>query len=192
MTPSLVMLIDLESCSGCHACAVACKAEHRPEAGTRRLGVQYVEYGTFPQTARSFVPSLCQHCVDAPCIDACPVDAIVQAADGSVQIDRGACICSGPCVSACPYGAIALDGNLEVAQKCDWCAERRGRGERTACEATCPTSAIHVGSASDPEIVAELARGSYAAWEPEPTSPRVRYRGLTPEIAASLRRIDEL
>lgn len=192
MTPPLIMLIDLQSCSGCHACAVACKAEHRPQGGTQRLGVQYVDFGVFPQAGRAFIPSLCQHCTDAPCIEACPVTAIGHAPDGSVQIDAATCICSGPCVSACPYGAIALDGIAAAAQKCDWCAERRGRDEPTACQATCPTHAIHIGALDDPAIEAELLRGTYTTWEPQPTSPRVRYGGLTPEIAASLRRIDEI
>jgi len=125
-------------------------------------------------------------------MEVCPTDAIVRTEFDTVYIQQDVCNGCRDCISACPYGAIALDGTLGSAQKCDWCADRRGRGERTACEATCPTSAIRVGSSDEPDIVAELARGSYAAWEPEPTAPRVRYRGLTPEIAASLRRIDDL
>ncbi len=186
MNEPLLMLVDLTSCSGCHACAVACKAEHRPVPGTQRLRVQYVEQGAFPAVARTFIPTLCQHCADAPCIAACPVDAIGRAPDGTVSIDQAACVCSGPCVSACPYGAIALDLGAGAAAKCDWCADLRGRGERTACEATCPTEAILVAAADDPRVVAELARGGYTAWEPEPTAPRVRYRALEPGVADAL------
>lgn len=190
MSDALLMLVDLASCSGCHACAVACKAEHRPMPGTQRLRVQYVETGAFPDVARSFVPTLCQHCTDAPCMEACPVSAISRADDGTVEIDVASCVCSGPCVSACPYGAIAIDLGVGAAQKCDWCASRRARGERTACETTCPTEALVVGAENDPRIAAELARGGYGTWEREATAPRVRYRELPLAIAERLARID--
>lgn len=123
-TERYVMLVDLDSCSGCHACAVACKAEHRVPDGQFRTRVQSVEFGQFPKTQRQFVPTLCQHCEAAPCIDACPTGAIQANEFGIVSIREDTCVGSGPCVDACPYGAISLNLDEYVAQKCDFCSDR--------------------------------------------------------------------
>src|SRR5215468_5484522 len=68
----LGMLIDLRTCIGCHACSVACKAEFDVPLGVFRDTVKYVEEGTYPKATRHFIPVLCNHCAEAPCLKACP------------------------------------------------------------------------------------------------------------------------
>lgn len=190
MSEKYVMLIDLASCSGCHACSVACKAEHRAPVGQTRHRVQYVEAGAYPSVQRTFVPTLCQHCTDAPCLSSCAVEAITRTESGAVVIDQELCIGSGACVEACPYGAIYLNPEDETAYKCDFCQDRLADGEQPACVATCPTDAIRFGSEDDRELAELLQAGEYGRWEPEKTGPRVWYKGLTQETETELKRIN--
>jgi tetrathionate reductase subunit B len=171
-----MMLIDINSCSGCHACSVACKAEHRVPIGNHRHTVQYVDNGTFPNVTRKFIPTLCQHCTDTPCMDVCAVTAIIKKESGAVVIDQDLCIGTSACVDACPYGAISMDED----------------GELPACAATCPTDAIQFGFEDDANIKQALEKGSYTRWEPEATQPRVWYKGLDHETEKKLKRINRL
>lgn len=181
------MLIDLGSCSGCRACSVACKAEHRAPLMQFRTRVQTLETGQFPNVRQQFVPTLCQHCVDAPCLAACPTSAIVRADSGVIQIDEMRCVGSGDCVPACPYGAIFVDHDDGIAHKCDFCEDRVSTGEEPACVATCPTDALHFGRAEDPEIADLINSGAYVAqWDLAQTHPRVWYRGLDMTLASQL------
>ena len=55
-------LIDQDTCIGCHACTVACKAEHDVPLGVNRTWVKYIESGTFPDVSRHFAVMRCNHC----------------------------------------------------------------------------------------------------------------------------------
>lgn len=192
MNSSYVMLIDINSCSGCHACSVSCKAEHRAPLGSFRHTVQTLEKGTFPSPSRAFVPTLCQHCTNAPCLTACGVQAIQRTEEGIVRIDSEACIGSGTCVEACPYGAIYMSPITNQAEKCDFCMDRLKEGEQPACVSTCPTDAIVFGKEDGPQVIEWINSGSYSRWEPEPTGPRVWYKGLDAEQQKKLTKINSL
>ncbi len=121
-------LVDLNRCTGCHACAVACKTEYDVRLGYFRDGVITYDEGTYPDAERSFVPWLCNHCKNPPCVDICPVEprpgiltfpsgekvrysarATYQRPDGLVLIDQERCVGCGKCVKACPYQVRYLD-----------------------------------------------------------------------------------
>jgi tetrathionate reductase subunit B len=192
MSGKKVMLIDLNSCGGCHACSVSCKAEHRAPQEFYRHRVQYVESGLFPNVSRSFIPTLCQHCTDAPCIGSCAVGAIRRTEEGIVVIDDSTCVGSGTCVNACPYGAIYLDPETYLAVKCDFCQDRLEVGESPACVTTCPTDAIQFGDEDDPQFIGLLESGTYTRWETEGvTKPRVFYQGLDREVQQNLTQINQ-
>lgn len=143
MSESVILIVDLDRCWGCRACEVACKQElglgvgPRPmrvvDSGARAIG------GTLQ---RDFVPTLCQHCDKAACIAVCPVEAIGRAVDGTVQIDRAACIGCGACIEACPFGAIEATGEGETPVKCTLCIERRTEGGLPSCAQHCIGGAI--------------------------------------------------
>jgi tetrathionate reductase subunit B len=109
------ILIDLQRCTGCHACSVSCKTEHEVPLGDFRMRVRYMEDPNPERNQLSFVPMLCMHCQDAPCLKACPTSAIGRLDDGRVVIDDDKCCGNKACVTACPYGAIFINDNTQKA-----------------------------------------------------------------------------
>lgn len=183
------MLIDLRTCIGCHACSVACKAEFDVPLGVVRDTVKYVEEPTASSVTRHFIPVLCNHCTDAPCLNACPTSAITRKPTGEVVIDEGDCNLNRFCMSACPYGAIYEDPEREVAQKCNFCEHRTAEGLEPACVTACPTNCRIFGDLDDPEsdIAQRAAANETTVWKPEAgTQPNVLYidpRNAIPLIA---------
>jgi Fe-S-cluster-containing dehydrogenase component len=172
------MLIDLNTCIGCHACSVACKAEFDVPLGNFRDTVLYVEDGEYPKATRHFIPVLCNHCEDAPCLNACPTGAITRLDNGEVVIDEGDCNLNRFCMSACPYDAIYIDDAKGAAQKCTFCAHRTQQGLEPACVSACPTGCRVFGDLDDPgsTIAQTAAANAVSVWKPEAgTSPKVLY-----------------
>ncbi|MCH7673871.1 polysulfide reductase NrfD [candidate division KSB1 bacterium] len=153
-------IIDNRKCIGCHACTVACKAEHDVPLGVNRTWVKYVEKGEFPNTRRLFSVMRCNHCEDAPCVEICPVTALYKRDDGIVDFDNRRCIGCKACIQACPYDALYIDPNSHTAAKCNYCAHRVDIGLEPACVNVCPVHAIISGDMDDPlsEITQLLAR----------------------------------
>jgi Fe-S-cluster-containing dehydrogenase component/formate-dependent nitrite reductase membrane component NrfD len=203
----LGFVIDQRSCIGCHACTVACKAEHGVELGVFRTWVKYIEQGAFPDTRRFFSVMRCNHCDDAPCIEVCPVTALFRRDDGIVDFDPERCIGCKACLQACPYDALYIDPKSHTAAKCNFCAHRVDAGLKPSCEIVCPTQAIISGDLDDPD--SEVSRlidtePSYVRAPEQGTSPKLFYIGvhqasinplavgggdayLTTEVAASQR-----
>ena len=75
------MVVDTRRCIGCMACQVACKAEYDTQLGVNRTWVPYKVVGTYPNVKKQFLPRLCNHCDDPPCVRNCPVDATYKAID---------------------------------------------------------------------------------------------------------------
>lgn len=192
----LGMLIDLNTCIGCHACSVACKAEFDVPLGAFRDTVHYVEDGTYPQVTRHFIPVLCNQCTDAPCLNACPTGAITRLDDGPVVIEEGDCNLNRFCMSACPYDAIYIDDDKGAAQKCTFCAHRTANGQEPACVTACPTGCRVFGDLDDPDsaIARKAAANPTTVWKPEAgTSPNVLYidpRNALPLIAVNGVQVD--
>ena len=170
------MLVDLDRCIGCHSCSVSCKTENEVPLGNFRMRVRYLEQPDDKQI--SFTPLICMHCVDAPCLKACPSKAIRREDDGRVFIDENRCDLEKECVEACPYGAISINVEKEVAEKCDFCTHRTEVGLDPACVSNCPTDALVFGDLDDPESrISKLADKKKAkAWKAEEkTNPSVLY-----------------
>ena len=100
------MVIDIGTCVGCQACTVACKTENQSPQDAWYAPVIEWESGVFPDATLNYLPTLCNHCEDAPCVTACPSGAITRRDDGIVIADEDICIGSRACMAACPYGAI--------------------------------------------------------------------------------------
>jgi Fe-S-cluster-containing dehydrogenase component len=159
------ILIDKDKCVGCYSCVVACKLEHhlpphpaRPPLGDPKGSELIRVYRVGPQihddeVHQYFQPIVCLHCLDAPCIGACPYSAISRDIEtGIVLVDKDECTGCESCLEACPYEAPQFyDGKLYL---CDLCIhrleERRREGRYTACVAACPARAIHLGTPDDP------------------------------------------
>jgi molybdopterin-containing oxidoreductase family iron-sulfur binding subunit len=105
------MAIDLDRCTGCGACVVACRTENNipsladaPEAtGTGIYWMALLEQETPPGRAGDLLPLPCMHCDDPPCVKVCPVNATYRTAEGIVAQVWDRCIGCRYCQVACPY-----------------------------------------------------------------------------------------
>ena len=150
------IVVDITRCIGCYNCQIACKDEHvdndwtpyakpQPE-GQFWMKVTELERGTVPKVKVDWIPKLCMHCDDAPCIPACPQHAITRRRDGIVIIDPEKCKGTKKCIDACPYGVIYFNDELSIAQKCTMCAHLLDRGwKEPRCVTACPADALIFG-----------------------------------------------
>jgi carbon-monoxide dehydrogenase iron sulfur subunit len=127
------ILVRESVCSGCRACMVACVAQHDGRFGTATSRI-YVEKDEPLGLDR---PHVCRLCRRAPCVAACPVEALYRNAEtGAVLVRDALCIGCAACVDACPFGMVALHQETGVAIICDLC------GGDPACVKRCATGAI--------------------------------------------------
>jgi sulfite dehydrogenase (quinone) subunit SoeB len=186
----LGLVIDLDICVGCHACAVNCKewntggamaplTDYNPY-GADVSGVWFNRIHSFevedgardgsPGRTVHF-PKSCLHCAEPACVTVCPTGASYKRAeDGIVLVDEDLCIGCKLCSWACPYGAREFDDDVGVMKKCTLCIDRIYNDNLEevdrvpACVATCPATARHFGDLGDPSsAVSQLvaARGGY-------------------------------
>ncbi len=189
--PNYGFVIDLGKCIGCHACTIACKAEHDIPVGVNRCWVKTVEKGTFPQVQRLFFPVLCNQCEEAPCMNICPTGALYKRPDGIVDLNGEACIGCRACMVACPYDQLFIDQNTRTAEKCNFCANRVENKLEPACVSVCPTECRIFGDLDDAssEVAEIVQREAFMVRKPEKgTGPKVFYLGadesvIRPEVA---------
>lgn len=171
---------DQSRCTGCKACAIACKDSHDHPVGLRWRRV--AEYaggtwlrsetdGTYRQDVFSYYTSYsCNHCDDPICVQVCPSTAMHKGENGIVSVNADVCIGCRYCEMACPYSAPQFNPASGVMTKCDLCADRLRAGQTPACVAACTTRALEYG-----DITELRARyGTQAAVEPLPASTVTR------------------
>jgi len=189
-----VFVLDLSKCNGCYNCQVACKDEmvgndwppyslSEPDVGQFWLKVTEQEMGSTPKLKQAYVPQLCEHCDDAPCMKAATNGAVYKRPDGMVIVDPVLSAGQKQLVAACPYGAIYWNAALNIPQKCTACAHIlddntiAGGTQTPRCVNACPTQALKFGDDSDPTIQSLMSQGEVL--HPEfGTKPRVYYLNL--------------
>ena len=140
------ILVDTKYCIGCWACEMACKQENEVPVGIKWLNVVKVGPKMVGDRLRmDFIPMRCRHCSKAPCIDACPEDAISKRSDGIVLIDGERCIGCLNCAEVCPFHAIQLNEQTGTVEKCTLCVHRIDAGLEPSCVLACPSKCIHFG-----------------------------------------------
>ncbi len=129
-------VVDLRRCVGCRTCTISCKSEFNVPLGRWRAVIKTVDWGTFPNARRAFVPRLCNHCAGEsdkgvpPCVEKCPeaksgdrkkmgsqryrTGATYKRPDGMILIDMDHCIGCYKCIDACPYGVRYIDPNAKL------------------------------------------------------------------------------
>lgn len=108
--PSYAMVIDLHKCVGCGACVITCKNENNVPEGIYWSNYTHKTTGKFPDVSYEFIPTLCNHCDNAPCVKVCPVKAMYKDKDGFTMHDAKKCIGCKNCMNADPYGVIYYNG----------------------------------------------------------------------------------
>ncbi|RJQ51791.1 MAG: dehydrogenase [Nitrospiraceae bacterium] len=172
------MLINLDRCTGCYACQATCKAEYSIPFGTFRCRVETYRSGVFPGIAKFFVPRLCNHCDNAPCIEECGEKALFKNQDGVVVLNSSNCVGCGMCREKCPYQAIEISAVTGKAEKCDFCYARISKGLSPVCVQSCMGKAMLFGDIDDPKslISAESAGHQLKVLNPGlGTNPSVFY-----------------
>ena len=97
------MVIDLKKCVGCYSCHMACKAENATPPGVFWARVLEKEQGEYPTVTRTFLPVVCNHCKEPPCVEVCPTGATSKRDDGIVIVNFDECIGCRSCLIVCPY-----------------------------------------------------------------------------------------
>lgn len=130
-------------CTGCRVCELVCSEFHEGQYQPSKARIQVL---SFDETVQD-IPIVCQQCADAPCLEACPQEALSRNVNTeAVVVDQELCIQCGACVSACVIGkdqvdenhklAIRLDDDYQMPLKCNLCD-----GD-PQCVKFCPTEAL--------------------------------------------------
>ena len=130
--------IHPEKCIGCKSCEMACSLFNDKLMLPLRSRINTLTFIEGKYDLPYNYVWTCRQCADAPCLAACPADAIKRTKHNNqiVVIDQEACIGCGRCVSACPFGAMLFDSDTNKAFKCELCESK------PACVEFCPTEAI--------------------------------------------------
>ena len=162
-------------CTGCKACALACKDYHDlPETLALRNVLEYGG-GSWSQdgagawstdTFTYYLSIACNHCDNPACVAACPQGAYERDEQTGIvrKADPEKCIGCGTCAEACPYGAPIVDPQVSKAIKCDGCLARVQEGKAPVCVEACPMRAIEVGPIEE----LRAAHGDLSAVAPLP------------------------
>lgn len=174
--------VDLDACSGCEACVVACGRLNGLDDGRsfRSSGVVVGADGGGPdggEAVRRTVTTACHHCEDPGCLTGCPADAYEKdPVTGAVRHLDDQCIGCRYCTLTCPYDVPAFDADRGIVRKCDLCHDRLAVGEAPACVQACPTRAITIRTV-DLTGVGGSDPWPFPAPDPQVTTPTTRFRG---------------
>ena len=203
------MGVDINKCIGCGLCVQGCKTENNvprepfffrtwveryrvvddgevliesPNGAIHSFNEDKIDQNLL----RSFfVPKLCNHCDNPPCVQVCPVGASFRLEDGVVLVDSDYCVGCSYCIQACPYGARFLHPVTRTAEKCTFCYHRLVQGKLPACVEMCPTQARIFGEVKKKAspLVRFLRMNKIAVLKPFlNTAPKVFYANLDMEV----------
>ncbi|MBQ1449881.1 MAG: carboxypeptidase regulatory-like domain-containing protein [Eggerthellaceae bacterium] len=159
-------LIDLNKCVGCYDCQIGCKDEHcgndwspyakpQPDTGQFWMHVLEEEHGARPHVKVSYVPVMCQHCDDAPCMKVAEDGAVYRREDGIIIVDPEKAKGQKKIAEACPFHAVFWNEELQIPQKCTGCSHLVDRGYPISvprCVDNCHMDAIQFGEENELDL----------------------------------------
>lgn len=181
--PHYSMVIRQDRCIGCERCMEACvSTNHVPGYGWRTRILQKEAPKAIGQK-QEFIPILCNHCNNAPCVRTCPTKATYKdKTNGIVMMNEKKCIGCKSCMIACPYDARYFNEEKRAIDKCDFCFESRiSKGNKlAACSEICPADVRIFGDLSDPgsrvyQMVHQLQKSVWVIREEAGSKPNVFY-----------------
>lgn len=171
--PTVSKMIDTSTCIGCKACELACQEwNDLKTVSTKNDG----SYQTLPELDAQFWNLIrfderevegglmwlmrkdqCMHCAEPGCLEACPAPgAIVQYANGIVDVNPDQCIGCKYCETGCPFNVPKFHAKTGKMAKCTLCVDRTSVGLEPACIKACPTGCLHYGTKDDMLALASL------------------------------------
>ena len=184
------MIIDVAECTNCNLCTLAAMDEYvgnefpgysapMPKHGHKWINILQKERGQVPAVDVAYVPTMCNHCDDAPCV-AKGKGAVKKRGDGIVLIDPVKAKGRKDLVEACPYGHIWWNEELKVPQAWTFDAHLIDSGwQQTRGQQSCPTGAMRAVCVADSEMAKLAAEQGLEVIKPElGTKPRVYYKDL--------------
>ncbi len=147
-------VLDLDRCTGCGACIVACTNENSPTDRIAWRAIATYNRQRLPDAPVFHYSLACNHCLDPACMAGCPADAYTKdPATGAVLIDQDHCIGCRYCTWVCPYDAPRFDAASGVMEKCTFCHHRLADGLDPACVIACPVEALAFETVESPPLV---------------------------------------
>ena len=185
------LIIDVPLCENCHNCTLAAKDElvgnsfpgySAPHAAQGRgvIEIRRQVRGRAPMVDAAYLPVMCNHCDNAPCLKAGADGAVRKRDDGIIIIDPIKAKGRRDLVDACPYGAIVWNEAEQLPQNWFFDAHLLDAGwSAPRCVSVCPTQVFEAVKITDEAMGARAQREQLRTLHPEwGTRPRVYYRGL--------------
>jgi Fe-S-cluster-containing dehydrogenase component len=186
------LIVDVARCDNCRLCFLAVKDEYvgndfpgysaaQPSRGQHRwLDIRRKERGAYPIVQARFMPVMCNHCDDAPCMKAATGSAVRKRPDGIVIIDPEKSKGQKKIAAACPYGAIYWNEEKQIPQAWTFDAHLLDEGwTKTRAEQACPLGVFRTIRVEDEEMRRIQAEEGLEVLRPElGTKPRVYYKNL--------------
>ena len=185
------LVVDVANCTNCNNCTLAVQDEHvgnafpgyaaeMPKHGHRWIDIKRRERGQGTMTDVGYLPTMCQHCDDAPCMAAAQDGAVTKRPDGIVVIDPDKSRGQKQIVDACPYGAVSWNEELDIPQAWFFDAHLIAAGwTEPRCVDVCPTGALRSLKVDDAKMAKVAEDEGLEPLRPDlNTRPRVHYRNL--------------
>ncbi len=135
------LFLDLERCRACRACSAQCDYYYHPG----NQGILFLR-----EKAELFLT--CRHCEEAPCVKACPVEALEKQSNGALKRHNLRCVSCKTCCFACPFGVLLPELVPYKTSMCDYCLDKISEDKMPLCVQTCPELAVQFGDIEpDPE-----------------------------------------
>jgi Fe-S-cluster-containing dehydrogenase component len=184
------LIIDVAECTNCNNCFLSCKDEYvgnefegysapQPLHGHKWINILAKERGQYPTMDIAYVPTMCNHCDDAPCVKQ-GAGAVEKRADGIVIINPQKATNRKDIVESCPYGAIWWNDELSLPQAWTFDAHLLDQGwTKPRGAQSCPTGAMKAVKISDEEMAKLAEKDNLEPLRPDlNTKPRVHYKNL--------------